>query len=849
VILLFFCRLLGLCLLFTGSILASSNGLISDALIKPPDFFTLSPPAAVGASYVDPVFNTRITRVTNCGMAGSQVLGGYMGNSEICTFNSDGSFFIATENVVENGVEVNATFLYSGSTGGRLKRLGKDTIRPWWIRWALADRYKKNGQYVLFDPKHHFYKYEGNEIRLYDVRNMDSWVTLRRFSEYQSIGPAGGEGDLSDDGRYWCLDGDGRELFVYDLIDDIKHPASTFNAGVIGSPGSELGVDYAAISPLGRYVVVSWSTTPQEARYHGIEVYDRQFNFQRQIYPGIIHWELGVDSYGHEVLYNTAGFAVSEFFTSRGVQPGDIISIRLSDGYIRLLHHMPSWASQIMSGCNSVTDHKYVYVAFYGRSSDPDKLWSPYWGEIVEIPTDGSGAVRRLVHHRSRAVAGKSEKYWQPDLVVNRQGTMVVYRSTYLAPTGDLYLFAVGNRDAVPADETPPRPPIGLSSPSQTFDAIQLVWERSAQATDGDFASFYRLYRDDALICEIVDTHYTDTAVREATRYRYDVYAVDKAGLTSPSSATLEVSTRADVIPPTIVYASVLDRSRLTVKFSEPVEKSSAESLANFTLQPDLSVRSALLSADALTVTLNCDEMQMGVVYRLAIQNIRDISRAGNLLPAGATVDLRLLSDFIDDFSNGLTDAWSPLNPQRWRVAKNEGDDALNLFDEAYDSPDGKRLGEYLLLQPSRFYGREFTVRYSARSTENMLENRYADHAILFSYQDSLNYYYVQFHPYDVVLTRIQNGEKEVLSKITSSVQLDQSISVLVRVQWDTCTVTLNQQTVLRYAIPQRPDGQIGLGSYNDTCFFDDFSVEAFYKKDTIAPAAPKGLTVFPLIP
>ena len=178
---------------------------------------------------------------------------------------------------------------------------------------------------------------------------------------------------------------------------------------------------------------------------------------------------------------------------------------------------------------------------------------------------------------------------------------------------------------------------------------------------------------------------------------------MDKAGLVSPSSATLAVSTRADVIPPTIVYASVLDRSRLVVKFSEPVEKSSAESLNNFTLQPDLSVRSALLSTDALSVTLNCDEMQMGVVYRLSIQNVRDISRAGNLLPAGATVDLRLLSDFIDDFSNGLTDAWSPLNPPRWRVENDAGNDALQLFDEDYDSPDGKRLGEYLLLQPPVF--------------------------------------------------------------------------------------------------------------------------------------------------
>ena len=830
-----------------GSVLAISNGLVSDAVLKPPDFATFSPPTTVGASYVDPVFGTRITRITTCGLSGSDALGGYMGNSEICTFNVDGSYFIATENVVQDGKEINATFLYSGSTGNRLKMLGKDTIRPWWIRWAITGRYKKNGQSLTFDPVYHFYKYEGNEIRLYDVRNMDTWVVLHTFSEYREIGAAGGEGDLSDDGRYWCLDGDQRELFVYDLIDDIKYPVSTFDAGVIGSPGSELGVDYAAVSPTGQYVVVSWSTTPQEARYHGIEVYDRNFKFQRQIYPGVIHWELGVDSYGHEVIYTTAGFAVAEFFTSRGVQPGDVISIRLSDGYIRLLRHMELWSPQVMSGCNSVTDHNYIYVAFFERSFKPDELWAPYWGEIVEVPTDGSGEVRRLVHHRSRAISGKTTKYCQPDFVVNRQASRIVFRSTYLGPTADLYMFDVGRRDVTPDDQMPPRSPVGLTSPSQSFDAIQLTWQRPSQAEDGDYASSYRIYRNESMIAEIVDTQYKDIGLEEATRYQYRIYAVDKAGLVSATAATYEVSTLADVVPPTVVYASVLDRSRLLIKYSESVEKSSAESIGNYTLDPGLLVQSALLSADGTMVSLTCAEMQVGVIYHLTIRNIRDESRAANVLLPGASWQLHLLSDFNDDFSNGLSAAWQPRQPQRWRVQTDEGDPALYLYDVDYESPDGKRLGEYVLLDPSHFLGREFTLRCRAKSPENVVDNRYADYAILFAYQDSLNYYFVQWHSYDIVLTRIQNGEKTVLSKISQSIAFEQYQTVQVSVQWDTCTVYLNGRSILQRAIAELPPGQVGLGSFNDTCFFDDVGLEAFYKKDTIAPTPPKGLTVLPI--
>ncbi len=430
-------------LLFTG-VFAQTNGIMGDGIIIPPDYLTFSPPAPVLSSYVDPVFNTRIHRITHCEAFAPTGLGGYFSNSEICMFNVDGSYFIAEHDTMILGKRTLVCFLYDGQTGRKLQYLGVDDVRPWWIRWTLADHYKNAaGQYVYFNPQTHFYKYAQNEIRLYNVHDINNYAVLHTFTEYTRIGPAGGEGDISDNGRYWCLDGDETELFVYDLIDDIKYPATTFEIGDLGNSG----VDYAAMSANGDYVVIIWKNLPAvDVRYHGIEIYDKNWNYLRQVHPGGIHMDVGVDCFGDQVIFTAATFGFNAYFAARGVVPGDLLSIRMADGQYRLLKHIPLWAEFNLSACNSVTDGKYVYFSYSPRSDDPAVLWSDFWGEIIEVPTDGSGQIRRLVHHRSRPVSGQSTKYWQPDAVVNRQGTKILYRSTYLSSIGDLYFFDIGNR-------------------------------------------------------------------------------------------------------------------------------------------------------------------------------------------------------------------------------------------------------------------------------------------------------------------------------------------------------------------------------------------------------------------
>ena len=103
------------------------------------------------------------------------------------------------------------------------------------------------------------------------------------------------------------------------------------------------------------------------------------------------------------------------------------------------------------SSCNTLTTPSYFYVSFTDRGFNPTETWFPYYGEILEIPTDGSEDIRRLLHHRSRETAGMSQKATQCDFCINRQGDVIFFKSNQDPQFGhlktDLYMFEVAPRE------------------------------------------------------------------------------------------------------------------------------------------------------------------------------------------------------------------------------------------------------------------------------------------------------------------------------------------------------------------------------------------------------------------
>jgi hypothetical protein len=447
--------------------------------LPPPDYGTFKPPA-LGGSYCDPTFGTWVKRVTDSQNA-------YATNSEIAYFNKDDSYFIATDN--------NITWLFDGRDGHKIKALGVGGIRPWWIRWPRADYYTIGGLKKTFDPAQHFYKYEGNEVRLYNVGAM-SYVVLHKFEEYSEIGPAGGEGDVSLDGRYWVLDGkrkaDGQlEIFVYDLLDDKKGSVSPFEVGSVGGTGS--GADFATVSPSGRYIVIAWDAGPNDPfnDHYGVEVFDRaSWNFVSRVHPSRIHIELGYDALGEEVVFTAAGNSSTEIatFGIPGLAIGDQISVRLRDGYVRKLLDVPNWAHFVLSYSPGLPG--YIFVGYDKRSDSPETLWAPYWGEIYAVATDGSGKAIRLVHHRSWKVGNQSSKEYQPDFFVNNKGDKIVFNSTFGLGRADLYMFDTGLVGTVEPPPPPPPPsnqvPVAYGGSISTVEGKGISGQLSASDADGD---------------------------------------------------------------------------------------------------------------------------------------------------------------------------------------------------------------------------------------------------------------------------------------------------------------------------------------------------------------------------
>ncbi|MBI5382026.1 MAG: chitobiase/beta-hexosaminidase C-terminal domain-containing protein [Opitutae bacterium] len=107
--------------------------------------------------------------------------------------------------------------------------------------------------------------------------------------------------------------------------------------------------------------------------------------------------------------------------------------------------------------------------------------------------------------------------------------------------------------------------------------------------------------------------------------------ALDAAGQPGPiAAATVAVN---DVTAPTVVAAATsAPLPVVRVQFSEPVQKASAETVANYRLDQPLKVASARLAADARSVLLTLSAPAADGPLNLTVSGVRDASPAGNAI-------------------------------------------------------------------------------------------------------------------------------------------------------------------------------------------------------------------------
>jgi fibronectin type 3 domain-containing protein len=189
--------------------------------------------------------------------------------------------------------------------------------------------------------------------------------------------------------------------------------------------------------------------------------------------------------------------------------------------------------------------------------------------------------------------------------------------------------------DGVPPDNTPPSAPSGLGATPKSESRIDLAWNPAADNESG--ISLYNIYRDNVKVGTATSTSYSDMGLSENTAYTYQVSAVNGAGTEGPKSNTVTGTTMADNTPPDIVSADAAAESQVTVVFSEPVDGAGAENKANYSINNNITISSAALGPDNVTVTLITSVLTKDVNYTLTVNNVRDRAKSPNTIAANTT--------------------------------------------------------------------------------------------------------------------------------------------------------------------------------------------------------------------
>lgn len=379
-----------------------SYGIADDNKIYFPADYTSFQPPAVGVKFRDTVFGTPIVRLTN-GLAqfNDAVHHEY---ATMSPFNLDSSLILVQAD--SNGFFV-------------VDRGGKVIVPPNELVLGGSSEPRWSGK-----DSQIFYYHEENRLMKFDVIRRQK-NAVRTFAPYQKITFGGGECDISEDGDHLMIVGDNRHAAMYTFSTNSLAKTVDLNT---------LDKEWVEVYVTANNNIMMRCGTEGVGKHKGMALYDKDFNFIRQIAPFGGHSDQGRDLNGDEVLFIGA---YRDTAPPPGCENNGIEKIRLSDARRTCLLPL-NWDTEIHVSSNSNGKNPWVLVSVTdtgkgtaAANKDLPRDWQQRWGvrfnEVMIVKADGSER-RRLAHHRSRTL---SDYWFQPRASISKDGKYAVFDSNF----------------------------------------------------------------------------------------------------------------------------------------------------------------------------------------------------------------------------------------------------------------------------------------------------------------------------------------------------------------------------------------------------------------------------------
>jgi len=436
----------------------------------------ITPPGKAGTSYIDPIFGTKITRITDgefsqsIGRPGRSWVSG--SSAEQNTWAKDSSAFI-----VQGGGGEWVPFAWNDGQPRRIP-----TAEGTWFVPLHGPAFSYNDPQILFGQSQ-----DNKSLSVYNL-------STKKLTALVSLpAPAAGEVSPSANDRIVTYGNggqdrathvylwDGAALRVLDTLAGKVDEKSITSTGITWG----FGVHNVRLDKSGRFAVITTAELQAKAG-SPIVVWDLEQNSVRALEPAFSGHKVG--GFGklinQDVAPNTTWDDMQ--FVIRNLDGSDSRKNLIPS--VLTPPRKPSPRGQLgqdshLSWNNHNGGNEPVLVSAYRDADNPDsfRAWD---NELLLVATDGSGVVQRVCHHRTLY-----KSFWDgPHAVISSDGLKAIFSSNMGMTLGqgedggsrqDVWLVELTGSPRIPPDPEPiPKPtPTPTPDPVDSSVSPQYVYE------------------------------------------------------------------------------------------------------------------------------------------------------------------------------------------------------------------------------------------------------------------------------------------------------------------------------------------------------------------------------------